>query len=404
MEPNVKVERLSKIFGSNPDRAVDMANEGKSREEIRKATGQTIGIADVTFEVKRGEILVVMGLSGSGKSTLVRCINRLIEPTSGKVYVDGEDVTTMSDKELLYLRRHKIGMVFQNFALFPHRTVLQNAEYGLEVMEKPVKEREDKAMAALKLVGLEGWEHQYPQQLSGGMQQRVGLARALAVDPEIILMDEALSALDPLIRKDMQNELIDLQRSLEKTIIFISHDLDEAINLGDRIILMKDGRVVQEGTAEEILTNPATEYVARFTEDVDKSKVVSARSVMKRIHDVAHSNDGPRTVLRKMREAGMSTIFVVDAHGKLEGMVRAERASELAKSQPGNREGLVDTDVRSVHLDTAIQEILPLMADSRDPVAVVDDNNRLQGVVVIGALLAGLTAEPAEPAEPGGEE
>jgi glycine betaine/proline transport system ATP-binding protein len=386
----VQVENLTKVFGSHPERALDMVKEGKSREEIQQKTGQTVGIAEVEFEVQAGEILVVMGLSGSGKSTLVRCMNRLIEPTTGKILVHDRDVVNMSANELLEFRRHKMGMVFQHFALFPHRTVLENAEYGLEVMDVETGERHKKAMDALALVGLKGWEHSYPGELSGGMQQRVGLARALAVDPEFILMDEALSALDPLIRKDMQNELIDLQRKLGKTIIFISHDLDEAINLGDRIILMKDGRIVQVGTAEEILTNPASEYVARFVEDIDKAKVLTAQTIMKKVHQVAHTGDGPRTVLRKMREAGLSTMFAVDVHGKLSGLVRAETAAEMAKEAEPDKSTLVEKQVHSVHLDAPLSEIVPLMAEKRDPVAVTDEDNVLKGVIVVGTLLAGL--------------
>ncbi len=386
----VEVKDLTKIFGSDPEKALDMVKAGESRQRIQEQTGQTVGIAEVDFSVKRGEILVIMGLSGSGKSTLVRCLNRLIEPTAGSITVDGQEVVGMSHENLLQLRRHRMGMVFQHFALFPHRTIMENAEYGLEVMGVELAARREKAGKALTLVGLDGWESSYPNELSGGMQQRVGLARALAVDPEIVLMDEALSALDPLIRKDMQNELIDLQRKLEKTIIFITHDLDEAINIGDRIILMKDGRVVQQGTAEQILTNPASEYVERFVEDVDKSKVLTAQYVMRKVHDVAHGGDGPRTMLRKMKDAGLSTMFVVDAHKNILGMVRAETAAKILKENPDSREGLIEKDIRMVSLDTPINEMLPLMADSRDPVAVVDDEKKLKGVVVVGNLLAGL--------------
>lgn len=386
----VEVKDLTKIFGSDPEKALDLVKAGESRQKIQEKTGQTVGIAEVDFSVKRGEILVVMGLSGSGKSTLVRCLNRLIEPTAGSIMVDGQEVVGMSHENLLQLRRHRMGMVFQHFALFPHRTIIENAEYGLEVMGVDLAARREKAGKALTLVGLDGWEASYPNELSGGMQQRVGLARALAVDPEIVLMDEALSALDPLIRKDMQNELIDLQRKLEKTIIFITHDLDEAINIGDRIILMKDGRVVQQGTAEQILTNPASEYVERFVEDVDKSKVLTAQYVMRKIHDVAHGGDGPRTMLRKMKDAGLSTMFVVDAHKNILGLVRAETAAKILKENPDSREGLIEPEIRMVSLDTPINEMLPLMADSRDPVAVVDDDKKLRGVVVVGNLLAGL--------------
>ncbi len=387
--PVLEARSVSKIFGDHPRRALPMVREGKSREEVQKATGQTIGVADVTFQVQKGEILVVMGLSGSGKSTLVRCLNRLIEPTDGEVTIEGENVTKMSHGALRYLRRHKIGMVFQRFALFPHRTVCQNAEYGLEVMGETPQERKTKAYRALELVGLKGWEEKYPSQLSGGMQQRVGLARALAVEPDIILMDEALSALDPLIRKDMQNEIIDLQRKLHKTIIFITHDLDEAINIGDRIVLMKDGRVVQTGTAEEILTNPANRYVERFVEDVDASKVIRAETIMKKVHEVAHKSDGPRVALHKMRDAGLSTIFAVDSHGKLTGLVRAKIAAELAKK--GDGEGLIEREVHSVRLDTPLNDIMPLFANNTDPVAVVDEEHRLKGVIVVGTLLSGLT-------------
>jgi glycine betaine/proline transport system ATP-binding protein len=406
----VKVEHLTKVFGSDPESALPLVSEGRSRDYIRKETGQTVGIAEVNFEVHRGEILVIMGLSGSGKSTLVRCVNRLIEPTAGKVYLDGADVTAMDQEELRETRRRRMAMVFQRFALFPHRTVLQNAAYGLEVMGESLEERNEKAQKALDLVGLKGWEDRYPDALSGGMQQRVGLARALAVDAEIILMDEALSALDPLIRKDMQNELVDLQRNLGKTILFITHDLDEAINIGDRIILMKDGRIVQTGTAEDILVAPASDYVARFTEEIDRSKVLTAKSIMRPVHNVVHKGNGPRTTLRKMKESGVSTLFVVDAHNTLYGIVRAEDAAEFLRARPEQSDRktsedfqqVFDTNVRSVRQDIPIAEIIPMMAASRDPVAVVDDKEKLRGVIVIGVLLAGLAegAEPEGPAEP----
>ena len=392
----LRVENLTKIFGSHPRAALPLIKEGLTREQVREQTGQTIGIADVNFEVQKGEILVVMGLSGSGKSTVVRCVNRLIEPTAGKIYIDDEEITSLSRKQLLQLRRHKLGMVFQNFALLPHRTVLQNAEYGLEVMGIDPKQRAEKAQTALELVGLKGWEKEYTRQLSGGMQQRVGLARALAVDPEIILMDEALSALDPLIRTDMQNELIDLQRKLGKTILFITHDLSEAVNMGDRIVLMKDGKIVQIGTAEEILLHPASRYVERFVEELEKSKVLRAETIMKPIHEVAHTGDGPRVVLHKMKQVGVSTLFVVDSHGKLCGIVRAEKASELVKQEIQKTKDLYETNVKTVSLDTHIQDILGMMVENREPVAVLDETKILKGVIVIGTLLAALSTLPRE--------
>ena len=280
-----------------------MLEKGKTKREILKETGATVGVNRANFDVYDGEIFVIMGLSGSGKSTLVRMLNRLIEPTSGEIYIDGDMITNMSKDQLREVRRKKISMVFQNFALFPHRTILENTEYGLELQGVDKEERRPKALESLKLVGLEGFEEQYPNQLSGGMQQRVGLARALANDPDILLMDEAFSALDPLIRKDMQDELLELHTSVGKTIIFITHDLDEALRIGDRIVLMKDGNIVQIGTPEEILMNPSNEYVERFVEDVDLSKVLTAGHIMKRAETV-QIDKGARVALTLMKTLG----------------------------------------------------------------------------------------------------
>ena len=271
-----------------------------------------------------------MGLSGSGKSTLVRLLNRLIEPTSGEIYIDGDMITNMSKDQLREVRRKKISMVFQNFALFPHRTILENTEYGLELQGVEKEQRRSKALESLKLVGLEGFEEQYPNQLSGGMQQRVGLARALANDPDILLMDEAFSALDPLIRKDMQDELLELHTSVGKTIIFITHDLDEALRIGDRIVLMKDGNIVQIGTPEEILMNPSNEYVERFVEDVDLSKVLTAGHIMKRAETV-QIDKGARVALTLMKNLGISSIYAVDKKKHLLGVISAQAAKKRQK-------------------------------------------------------------------------
>lgn len=292
----IKVEKVSKIFGKQTKKAVQMLANGKTKKEILKATGSTVGVNQADFEVYDGEIFVIMGLSGSGKSTLVRMLNRLIEPTAGNIYIDGDMITNMSKDQLREVRRKKISMVFQKFALFPHRTILENTEYGLELQGVDKQERQQKALESLKLVGLEGFEHQYPDQLSGGMQQRVGLARALTNDPDILLMDEAFSALDPLIRKDMQDELLDLHDNVGKTIIFITHDLDEALRIGDRIVLMKDGNIVQIGTPEEILMNPSNEYVEKFVEDVDLSKVLTAGHIMKRAETVRIDKGRSRSI------------------------------------------------------------------------------------------------------------
>ena len=270
-----------KIFGNNPKRVLENHDRSKSRAEIQSETGHVVAVKDVSFEVKKGECFVVMGLSGSGKSTLVRCISRLIEPTGGQVVIDGQDVTKMDKKELRNLRRHKMAMVFQHFGLFPHRRVIDNISYGLEVRGVGKLERTEKAMEILNLVGLEGWDQMYPRELSGGMQQRVGLARAMAVDPEILIFDEPFSALDPLIRREMQDELLELQSKLQKTLIFITHDFLEAIKMGDKIAIMKDGQISQIGTPEEIVANPIDKYVRDFTEDVPRYKVLSAGKIMR---------------------------------------------------------------------------------------------------------------------------
>jgi len=388
---NIIVEGLYKIFGPNPEKALQMVQDGHSKEEIMEKTRHGVGVADASFVVNTGEILVVMGLSGSGKSTLVRCINRLIEPTTGRVLVDGEDVTQLGKKDLRHFRQKHFGMVFQNFALFPHRSVVRNVEYGLEVQGVDSAKRREASMQSLEQVGLKGWENSMPDQLSGGMQQRVGLARALALDADIMLMDEAFSALDPLIRRDMQDELLDLQEKMQKTIVFISHDLDEAIKIGDRIVLMKDGFLVQEGTAEEILTNPANEYVARFVEGVDMSKVVTAETVMKNYEAIAYlKTDGPKAALRKMQKAGFSSIFVCSS-GKLKGIVTARSCRAAADRGVKTLESILDTNIQMVAPDTPANDLYPMLADGPYPVAVVSEDGHLKGVIVAGSLLAKLS-------------
>ena len=307
----IEVNNLTKIFGSNPKEGIKRLNEGQGKEKILEETGMTVGVNNASFQVKAGEFFVIMGLSGSGKSTLIRLVNRLIEPTAGEVLIDGHNITEMKKTDLMLTRRKKLAMVFQKFALFPHRTVQDNVEYGLEIQGIAKEERAKKALKSIQDVGLKGYEESYPDQLSGGMQQRVGLARALANDSDILLMDEAFSALDPLIRKEMQDELLNLQSKLGKTILFITHDLDEALKLGDRIAIMKNGSIVQIGTAEEILENPANEYVYNFVEDVDRSKVLVAGNVMKKPDVITAWKDGPRVAVKKMEDAGLSSIFVV---------------------------------------------------------------------------------------------
>ena len=385
----IKVSDVTKIFGKSTKKALQLIKEGKSKEQILKETGSTVGVNRASFEVKSGEIFVIMGLSGSGKSTLVRLLNRLIEPTIGLVQIDGKDVVKMNKEELREVRRKKVSMVFQKFALFPHRTVLENTEYGLEIQGVEKTERSKKALEALELVGLKGYENQYPSQLSGGMQQRVGLARALANDPDVLLMDEAFSALDPLIRKDMQDELLELQSTMEKTIVFITHDLDEALRIGDRIALMKDGNIVQIGTPEEILMNPANEYVARFVEDVDLSKVLTAGHVMRRAETV-QVDKGPRVALKLMKNLGISSIYVVDKHQKLLGAITANDALKAADENQ-SLTAFVEKGINVVGTETLLIDLFDKVSSSNIPVAVTDENNRLKGILIKGAVLGALS-------------
>lgn len=387
----IEIRNLYKVFGSHPQKAIELLKKNKSKDEILAETKSVIGLNDVSMSIKAGEIFVVMGLSGSGKSTLVRCINGLIEPTVGQVLIDGEDITQMPRKELLQVRRKKISMVFQSFALFPHLNLLDNVAYGLKVQGVPQDKRYEKAFQSLDGVGLSGWEKHYPQQLSGGMRQRVGLARALANDPDILLMDEAFSALDPLIRQEMQDELLNLQDKMNKTIVFITHDLNEALKLGDRIVLMKDGKINQIGTTEEILTSPSTEYVARFVEGVDKTKVLTASHIMKKPDPIIYAKDGPKVALLKMKEAGISSIFAVDKQKKIKGLLYANKALEAVQAGADNVVPYLDTDFVTVDPETYIHDLLDLMANAQGPVAVVSPEAHLLGIIVRGSIIAGLS-------------
>ncbi|MFC0268372.1 quaternary amine ABC transporter ATP-binding protein [Kushneria aurantia] len=381
----IRVKGLTKVFGDNPEKAIKLRDEGYGRTEILKQSGQTLGLSNIDFDVYEGELLVIMGLSGSGKSTLIRCLNRLIEPTEGDIVIDGENIPTLDEKALRECRRRHFSMVFQHFALFPHRSVRRNAEYGLEVRGVDSQERHKKADDALKQVGLEGWEDAMPSQLSGGMQQRVGLARALANDASVLLMDEAFSALDPLIKREMQQELIELQERTRKTTIFITHDLDEAINIADRIVLLKDGEVVQIGTPEQILTAPADDYVARFVEGVDMTRILTAEAAMKPVRATARDDDGPRTALYKMRENSLESIYVVDSERRLLGIVTAEQLGK-AEGVESIRD-LVDSDCPKVGPDEPLQALFGMFEQRNYPIAVIDEQARLKGVVVRGAVI-----------------
>ncbi|WP_100333551.1 quaternary amine ABC transporter ATP-binding protein [Bacillus alkalisoli] len=384
----IEVHNLTKVFGKNPKEVINRLNLGQDKEQILEETGLTVGVNKASFEVKAGEFFVIMGLSGSGKSTLIRLVNRLIEPTDGEVLIDGENITKMNKNELIDIRRKKLAMVFQKFALFPHRTVKENVEFGLEVQGVSKSEREEKALKSIYDVGLKGYENSYPDELSGGMQQRVGLARALANDSDILLMDEAFSALDPIIRKEMQDELLTLQSKYGKTILFITHDLDEALKLGDRIAIMKNGSIVQIGTAEEILENPANEYVYNFVEDVDRSKVLVASNIMKKPDVVTVWKDGPRVAVKKMEEAGISSIFVVDKDKKLKGILTIDAAIEAYKEIKWV-EDVLEQGYHTTAPDTPLSELIGVAAESKYPIAVVEDD-RLLGIIVRVSILSGL--------------
>src|SRR5690554_31535 len=383
----IRVRQLSKVFGNQPKKALEMRNQGLKRPEILEKTGQTLGLSNIDFDVYEGELLVIMGLSGSGKSTLIRCLNRLIEPTEGDIFIDEQNITTLGDKALLESRRRHFSMVFQNFALFPHRTVQQNAEFGLEIRGVDKAERRETAAHALKQVGLEGWENAYPNQLSGGMQQRVGLAWALANDASVLLMDEAFSALDPLIRGDMQQELLELQSRMQKTTVFITHDLDEALTIGDRIVLLKDGEIVQIGTPEEILTHPADDYVRRFIEGVDRSRILTAESAMRKVRATVRDTDGPRTALHKMHENSIDSIYVTRRDRTLVGLLEVDAAKTLAQAGKETITEALTQDFRSVGPEEPLQNLFAMFNEKSFPIAVVDEQQRLLGVVVKGAVL-----------------
>ncbi|SFM50840.1 glycine betaine/proline transport system ATP-binding protein [Methanolobus profundi] len=385
----IEVRNLVKIFGKNTQKAVSLIEQGVSKQEIFERTKQTVGLYKVNFDVYEGETFVLMGLSGSGKSTLLRCLNRLIDPSDGHILVDGDDIATMDDKELREARRKKMSMVFQGFALLPHRTVIDNVAFGLEIQGISKEERYVKAEEAIAKVGLKGYESSKTSQLSGGMQQRVGLARALATDPDVLLMDEAFSALDPLIRSEMQDELIALQDKLKKTIVFVSHDLDEALKLGDRIAIMKDGVIAQIGTAEEILTNPADDYVSEFVAGVDRTKILTAENIMKRPDPVVSINAGLTVALQLMKKHGMSSIFVVDPDKVVKGILCVDAAAPASKEKKEIKD-VMKTDISIIAPDIPIKEIIPIMAEDALPIAVVNENKKLLGVIVRGSILSAL--------------
>lgn len=392
-ETRVAVRSLWKVFGENAGVVREPEHVSKSKAEIQEELGCVVALKDVNFDVSTGETFVVMGLSGSGKSTLVRCLIRLIEPTWGEVAIDGEDVLRYGGKQLTQLRRTKTAMVFQHFGLLPNRKIIDNVAWGLEVRGMDGGHRHARAREVLELVGLKGWEEAIPAELSGGMQQRVGLARALAVDPEILLMDEPFSALDPLIRSEMQDELLVLQQRLKKTIVFITHDLDEALKLGERIAIMKDGEIVQIGSPVDIVDSPADSYVQDFTRSISRTRVMGAGSIMLEPKAVVFESASPQDALKVMAESGEDHAFVLDSSRTLLGVLTEDRAVQAGERRMTSLRAATVTEPPlccKVEQDSPIDELVPLAADTECPIAVVDDNGQLLGVVPRSTLLLSL--------------
>ncbi len=394
----ISASNIYKVFGRRPEAAVKQLQAGATREELQKR-GNTAAVIDASFEVEPGEIFVVMGLSGSGKSTIIRMVNGLLPLTAGEMSIQGEPLSKLSSSELLKVRRHKVSMVFQHFALLPHRTVGENAAYGLKIQGMNRTEREAKANEALEMVGLGGWGNYKPGELSGGMQQRVGLARALAAGTDIMLMDEAFSALDPLIRRGMQDQLIELQQKLGKTILFITHDLNEAMRLGDRIAMMRDGRIEQVGTAEEILNDPASNYVARFVADVDRTRVLTAGSIAEPPYAVIGRELGPQAAHKLLRENQPSWLLVVDRQKKPVGMVWEDDVAEAVRTGRHDLPFSTRHEMPLVDESTPVHELFERSAQHRSPLVVTDPDGRVAGVIprvtLLAAVSGGVTEEPS---------
>jgi glycine betaine/proline transport system ATP-binding protein len=384
----IQVCNLWKVFGRDPKRILAPKIRTLSKDEIQEKTGCVVAMRDISLEIKKGEFYILMGLSGSGKSTLIRSLIRLNTPTSGSIVVNGKDITKLNREELLEFRKSNYGMVFQHYGLFPHMTVLDNAAYGLKVKGLPKGERYAKAMTSLETVGLKGWEDYYPGSLSGGMQQRVGLARALANDPEVLLMDEPFSGLDPLIRRQMQDELVELQDKLQKTIVFVTHDLHEALKLGDRIAIMRNGEIVQIGTPEEIVTEPADDYVQEFVRDASPAKVLTAGSIMETPSVLLYAWEGPNTAMHMLQSNKRRAAFVVDKKHTLLGIATTERLEPFAamKEKGAKIPPEAIREVPTVREDTYIEELFSIVTQNPYPIPVTTEAGKLLGVVRTDAI------------------
>ncbi len=385
----LEVKNLSKLFGKNKVPAFEMIKNGSDKREVAKKLGVTVAVNDVSFQVERGKIFVLIGLSGSGKSTVVRCLNLLQKPTSGDILFEGKSILSFDKKELLEYRRYKVSMVFQSFGLMSHRDVLENVAYGLEVRGTKKEERENRAREIIKLVGLEGWENKSISQLSGGMRQRVGIARALANDPEILLMDEPFSALDPLVRSDMQFELLSLQKKLNKTVVFITHDINEAFKLGDMVAIMKDGKIIQMDTPENMAANPANEYVESFINSVDKGQIYSVKHIMQTPSCMIRIKDVANNALKQMRDHSVSSAYVVGENLELIGILTIDDAMRVRTGEISIQDAVI-RDILTTNEDTLVSDLISTAASAKYPIAVVDEDNHLKGIVSKAAVLSSL--------------
>jgi glycine betaine/proline transport system ATP-binding protein len=385
----IEAKNLVKIYGENPEKALELFNQGMSRSEILKTTGLTLGVAGVNFEISEGEMFVLIGLSGSGKSTLLRCINGLLMPTSGSLLVDGVAVEKMKDKELRHLRGEKISMVFQHFAILPNRTIVDNVAFGLELRGVESEERRQQAAKALDTVGLGDWIDKMPQELSGGMQQRVGLARALVTESDILLMDEPFGALDALIKAEMQEELVALQKEIKKTVVFVTHDLDEALRLGDRIAIMRDGVIEQVGSADEILAEPANDYVQKFLKGIDVAKILDANSIAKWPRGIVRETESPAVAIHRMKKADSDYLFVIGAKRKLVGLVTREDVLPLSRKRHASFTDVI-RKADKITGDTIMNDVYPALREAERALAVVDENDHLLGIITQNTLVESL--------------
>ncbi|WP_166254902.1 glycine betaine/L-proline ABC transporter ATP-binding protein ProV [Marinobacter salicampi] len=393
MTYKLSIRNVYKIFGDEPEKAFQLLEQGLDKDAIFEKTGQTVGVQDASFDIREGEIFVIMGLSGSGKSTMVRLLNRLIDPTSGKILFNDKDIAAMSPEALREVRRKQISMVFQSFALMPHLTVLSNAAFGLELAGMPVAEREERALSALAQVGLEPVANSYPDELSGGMQQRVGLARALANDPEVMLMDEAFSALDPLIRTEMQDELLKLQAKSKRTVVFISHDLDEAMRIGDRIAIMQGGKVVQVGAPDEILKNPANEYVKSFFRNVDVTSIFTAADIARKkaVTIIEREGAGLTAAIERVRSNDQDYGYVVTSSQAFRGVVSMESLLDAQQRGGSVADAFLETQPLEGH--TPLSQLIGQVAGAGFPLPVVAEDGQYLGVVSRAILLKALDRE-----------